>query len=74
MFDFVGYLALGLNVFSMYSKGEYRLRLFSAIANFTIVVYAIMINAIIIGCSIAVVLHIYKLYKLKQVGKIKITN
>ena len=76
MFDLVGYLALGLNLYSMYSKGEYRLRLFSAIANFAYVVYGVLINAfpIILGCSIAVILHVYRLYKLKQVETIEITN
>jgi hypothetical protein len=74
MFDLVGYLALGLNLYSMYSEGEYRLRFFSAIANFTYIVYGIMINALplIIGCSIAVVLHIFRLYELKKIEKIQI--
>lgn len=74
VFDFVGYLALGLNLYSMYSKGEYRLRYFSAIANFTYVIYGILINAlpIIIGCSIAVILHICRLYKLKQIKNLKL--
>lgn len=68
MVDFVGYLALGLNLYSMYSKGEYRLRVLSAIANLAYVVYGLFIGAIpiIVGGSIAVVLHLYRLRKLKH--------
>jgi Na+/H+-dicarboxylate symporter len=68
MFDIIGYIALGLNLYSMYSKGEYRLRVFSAIANFAYVIYGVLINALplVIGCTIAVILHLYRLHKLKQ--------
>ena len=67
-FDIVGYFALGLNLYSMYSKGEYRLRVFSAIANCTYVIYGILINALplVIGCSIAIIIHLHRLRKLKQ--------
>lgn len=76
MFDLVGYLALGLNLYAMYSKGEYKLRLFSAIANLTYVIYGILIYAIpiIVGGSIAVTLHVYRLYRLKQQENIEIIN
>jgi len=76
MIDLFGYLALGLNLYSMHSKGEYRLRVFSAIANLAYVVYGVLINAlpIIIGCSIAVILHGYRLHKLKQEGNIELIN
>jgi cytochrome bd-type quinol oxidase subunit 2 len=66
MLDLVGYLGLGLNLFSMYSKKEYRLRFFSIIANFIYIIYGVMINALplIIGSSVAVIIHLYRLYKL----------
>jgi len=65
--DIIGYSALAINVYSMSAKGEYKLRLISAIANFIYIIYGILITAfpIIIGCSIAVVLHIYRLNGLK---------
>ncbi len=48
-------------------KGEYKLRLISALANFIYIIYGMLLTAfpIIIGCSIAVVLHIYRLKRLK---------
>ena len=66
--DTIGYLALATNLYSMYTKGEYKLRLISAIANAIYIVYGVLLNAlpIIIGCSIAVCLHIYRLNKLKS--------
>lgn len=51
----------------MSTKGEYRLRFISAIANFIYIIYGALIGAapIVIGCSIAVGLHAYRLKKLK---------
>jgi len=76
MFDFtiidiVGYTALGINLYSMYAKGEYRLRLISAIANGVYIGYGILLEAlpIILGCSIAVGLHVYRLKKLIESRK-----
>lgn len=65
--DIIGYSALAINLYSMSTKGEYKLRLVSTIANFIYIIYGILISAlpIIIGCSIAVILHIYRLKKLK---------
>ncbi|SHH55967.1 hypothetical protein [Winogradskyella jejuensis] len=65
--DTVGYIALVLNLYSMSVKGEYRLRFISAIANTIYIGYGILLNAypIIIGCSIAVFLHVYRLKNLK---------
>lgn len=52
----------------MATKGEYKLRLISALANFIYIIYGVLINAapIIIGCSIAVALHVYRLNRLKR--------
>lgn len=65
--DSIGFSALALNLYSMSVKGEVKLRLFSAIANGIYVVYGILLHAypIIIGCLIAVILHLYRLKKLK---------
>lgn len=43
----------------MSSKGEFKLRLFSLIANVLYIFYGILISAapIVIGCTIAVILH-----------------
>ncbi len=65
--DIIGYSALAMNLYSMSVKGEYKLRLISTIANFIYILYGILISAlpIIIGCTIAVLLHIFRLNKLK---------
>ncbi len=65
--DTIGYLGLIINLYSMSVKGEYRLRLISALANAIYIVYGILLSAypIIIGCSIAVLLHMYRLNNLK---------
>ena len=61
--DLIGYTGLVLNPYSMYTKGEYKLRLFSTVANVVYIVYGLLIHAlpIVIGCAIAVVLHTYRL-------------
>jgi hypothetical protein len=61
--DGIGYSALVLNLYAMSTKGEHRLRLMSAIANFAYIIYGILLNAIpiIVGCTIAVILHLYRL-------------
>ncbi len=66
-YDFIGYIGLLLNLYSMYAKGEYKLRLFSVIANIIYIIYGILISAIpiVIGCIIAVILHLYRLKNLK---------
>ncbi len=64
----IGYVALSFNLYSMSVKGEYRLRLISTLANAIYIIYGILLGAypIIIGCSIAVLLHTYHLNKLKS--------
>ncbi len=67
--DTIGYIALIINLYSMSVKGEYKLRLISALANVVYIFYGILLVAypIIIGCSIAVGLHIYRLKNLNPV-------
>lgn len=55
----VGYFGLLLNLYSMSLKGEFKLRLFSLLANCIYIIYGVLIEAypILIGSSIAVLLH-----------------
>lgn len=66
--DSIGYMALVLNLYSMSSKSEYRLRVISVVANAIYVLYGFMISAVplIVGCSVAVFLHLYLLYRMKS--------
>lgn len=61
MIDFIGYIALLLNVTSMAMKKILYLRLCSMTANAIYVLYGLMLNALpmVIGGSIAVLLHCY---------------
>ena len=66
LIDSIGYGALVINLYSMSVKGEYKLRLFSLIANAFYIFYGIIISAnpVIIGCTIAVFLHAYHIRRL----------
>ena len=68
MIDILGYLAIVINLYSMSSKGEYKLRLISFIANLIFVAYGVLLGAIpiIAGASIAVFLHGYHLIRIKK--------
>lgn len=59
VYSVVGYFGLLLNLYSMSLKGEFKLRLFSLLANSIYIVYGVLIEAypILIGSSIAVLLH-----------------
>ncbi len=65
--DSIGYGALVINLYSMSTKGEYKLRLISLIANAFYILYGALISAtpIIVGCTIAVFLHGYHLRRLR---------
>lgn len=67
LIDCIGYTALIINLYSMSTKGEYRLRLISLIANIGYIFYCILISAtpIIAGCTIAVFLHGYHINRLR---------
>ena len=73
LIDSIGYFALIINLYSMSTKGEYKLRLISFIANILYIFYGVLIEAtpIIIGCTIAVFLHGYHL---KRLHTIKVKN
>lgn len=67
LIDSIGYGALAINLYSMSTKGEYKLRLISLIANIGYILYGVLISAapIIIGCTIAVFLHGFHLRRLQ---------
>ncbi|WP_456440431.1 hypothetical protein [Psychroserpens sp.] len=67
LIDSIGYGALIINLYSMSTKGEYKLRLISLIANLGYIFYGVLISAtpVIIGCTIAVFLHAYHLRRLR---------
>lgn len=69
--DIIGYSGLLINLYSMAVKGEYKLRLFSFTANIIYVFYGFLINAnpVIIGCTIAVILHGYHLRRILKLKK-----
>ena len=67
LIDSIGYAALVINLYSMSTKGEYKLRLISLIANIGYILYGALLSAppIIIGCTIAVFLHGFHLRRLR---------
>ena len=73
MIDLVGYSALLLNLGSMAMRNLLRLRVLSAIANMVYIVYGLLIDAppFIIGCSIAVGIHLYHLRKITKTSASK---
>lgn len=67
LIDSIGYLALVTNLYSMSTKGEYKLRFISLIANIGYIFYGALIGAtpLVIGCTIAVFLHGFHLRRLR---------
>jgi hypothetical protein len=67
LIDCIGYGGLVINLYSMSTKGEYKLRLISLIANVIYILYGALISAapIIVGCTIAVFLHGYHIRRLR---------
>ena len=67
LIDSIGYGGLIINLYSMSAKGEYKLRLISLIANVIYILYGALISAtpIIVGCTIAVFLHGYRIRRLR---------
>ncbi len=68
MIHWLGYSAICLNLASMAMKNVLCLRLLSLLANGIYIFYGILLNAppLIIGCSIAVIIHAYHIYILKK--------
>jgi membrane-bound ClpP family serine protease len=68
LINIIGYIGLVINLFSMSVNGEKKLRLFSLIANSIYIVYGIFLGAfpVIIGSSIAVFLHGYRINKMNR--------
>lgn len=67
LIDSIGYTVLIIHLYSMYVKGEYKLRLISLIANVGYVLYGILISSapLIVGCIITVFLHGYHIKRLR---------
>ena len=68
MIHFIGYSALVLNLISMAMKKVVYLRWFSLIANAIYILYGVLLQAppFIIGCSIAVIIHAYHLFRIRS--------
>lgn len=66
MVDIIGYSALTLNLFSMTMKKVLHLRILAISANSIYIIYGLFLHAMpfIIGCTIAVIIHAYHVYKL----------
>lgn len=66
--DLLGYSALVINLFSMSMADVAKLRILSIIANSIYVVYGFFLGAtpLVVGGSIAVSLHTYRLIQLKR--------
>lgn len=64
----IGYTALLLNTFSMTMKNVLYLRVFSLLANLIYIFYGILLGVppMIIGCALAIIIHSYRIYKLKK--------
>lgn len=67
LIDSIGYVALVINLYSMSTKGEYKLRVVSLVANVLYIFYGTLIGAtpVIVGCTIAVFLHAYHIRRLR---------
>ena len=68
MIHMIGYTALLLNTFSMTMKNVLYLRVFSLLANLIYIFYGILLGVppMIIGCALAIIIHSYRIYKLKK--------
>lgn len=68
MIHILGYVALAMNLLSMAMKEMLTLRVLSAVANFIYIIYGVFLDAppVIIGGAIAVCIHCYHIYKLRQ--------
>ncbi len=66
MTQYIGYFALSLNLLSMSIKNVFYLRICALIANLIYIVYGFLLSAppIYIGCTIAVLLHSYWIYRI----------
>ena len=71
MIHLIGYSALVINLTSMAMKNMVYLRWCSLIANAVYILYGVLLNAppLIIGCSIAVLIHAYHLRTILSIKK-----
>ena len=68
MIDILGYIGVVLSLSAMAMKKIMHLRVLSLLANVIYMVYALLLSAypILIGCGIAVGIHIYHIHKLRK--------
>jgi hypothetical protein len=73
MIHLLGYLGLALNLLSMTRKNLLTLRVLSATANIIYIVYGVMLGAppVVIGCTVAVIVHDYHIVKLIYTNRVK---
>ncbi len=67
MIHYIGYAGLALALLAMSMKQMMPLRILSVLANAIYLIYGIFLDAppFIIGCSIAISIHLYHIYILK---------
>lgn len=72
MIDIIGYSGLIFNLLSMTMKDVIHLRLLALCGNLIYIIYGLLLNSMpfIIGCTIAVIIHSYHIYKLIWINKI----
>ena len=72
MTNVIGYIGLFLNLSSMAMKEVLYLRVLSLCANIIYVIYGLLLHAtpFIIGCAIAVGIHVYHIHKIFKSKKI----
>lgn len=72
MTNIIGYMGLLLNLSSMAMKEVLYLRVLSLLANIIYVIYGLLLHAapFIIGCTIAVGIHVYHIHRIFKSRKI----
>ena len=66
--EYLGYIAVFLNIYSFIQRGEINIRKWSFLSNLTFFIYAININSksLIIGTVITMSVHLYNIYTFNE--------
>jgi hypothetical protein len=69
--EYIGYLAVILNLLSFTQKGELNIRIWSIIANLTFLIYGLNKNtkALIIGTILTILIHVFKIFNILKDSK-----
>ena len=72
MINIIGYFGLIFNLLSMTMKNIIHLRLLALCGNLIYIIYGFLLNSMpcLIGCTIAVIIQGYHIYKLIWINKI----